>query len=69
MRVIVKTQPEVTFVKIEVSRVDSIFLNIHSFVYQKLLQTIVNFSFLKQLFEFLLKMHHIISLEFDAKIR
>ena len=66
MSVVVKTQSEMTFVDVQVTSIYCVFLNIHSFVDQQLLETIIQFLFLEELLELLLKVHHVGSLKLDS---
>ena len=66
MSVVVKTETEMSFVKVEVAGINSILLNIHGLVEQQLFQSVVQLGFLKEYFELFFEMHHIFSFESDS---
>ena len=55
-----------TFVDVQVASVYCVLLDIHGFVDEELLETVIQLLFLEELFELSLEMHHVGSLELDS---
>lgn len=63
--VVLQTQPEVPFVGIQASRIDSEFLYLYGFEEEKLLQPIINELLLKELLKLVLQVIQVVSLELN----
>lgn len=68
MGVVVQTQPKMTLVSVQVSRVYGEFLNLYGLQEQQLLQAIIDGFFLEELFELGLQVVQVIGFELDSQL-
>lgn len=66
MSIEVKAESEVPLVNVEIARVDGILLDVHRFVDQQLLDTLVQLFLFKEFFELFFKMHHVVSFKLNS---
>lgn len=69
VRVEIEAESEVPLVYVEIARVNSVLLDVHGLVDQKLFEAIVQLFLFKQFFELLLQVHHVVRLELDSEVR